>query len=83
MSYCSCDYDAPEFWVATIRRARKQHRCDECFKPIMPGEQYEAVAAFGDGGFYAPKTCEWIYPAVDARVEINLTELAKHLADAV
>ena len=45
MSYdCSCDYDAPQFYNRTIRKARKPHKCEECSGPILVGEKYEYVS---------------------------------------
>lgn len=49
MSYdCFCDYDAPAFYNREIRKARKQHRCEECGGPILRGEQYEHVVGKWD-----------------------------------
>lgn len=39
-----CDYDAPDFYTAKIRKARKPHRCEECAGQIMPGDTYEHVS---------------------------------------
>lgn len=55
--YCDYDYDAPEFYVASRRVARKQHRCEECNCPILPGEKYENVSAKWEGDFSIVKTC--------------------------
>ncbi len=30
--------------LVTRRRARRQHRCDKCRKPIMPGQEYNKYA---------------------------------------
>jgi hypothetical protein len=44
MSYdCSCDYDAPVFYIQEIRKARKVHKCDECAGTVAVGETYEHV----------------------------------------
>lgn len=44
MSYdCVCDYDAPSFYVAEVRTARKTHKCEECRNLILPGDKYEHV----------------------------------------
>lgn len=40
---CVCDYDPAEFYSATIRKARKQHKCYECSGAILAGEKYERV----------------------------------------
>lgn len=60
MSYdCVCDAaEDVAFYRATIRRARKGYNCEECARPIRPGDRYEA--AFGvtcDGYSYDPRTC--------------------------
>jgi len=39
------DYEAPEFYVRTVRVARKEHSCSECYARILPGERYEHVSA--------------------------------------
>jgi hypothetical protein len=57
MSDCYCDYDRPAFYVASIRMARKVHRCDECGGEIRPGEQYEHVSAKWDGSIGTVSTC--------------------------
>ena len=52
------DYDAPSaFWVISPR-ARKTHRCCECYTDIKPGETYEKVAGVWGGEFDHHKTCE-------------------------
>lgn len=55
---CVCDYDPPEFYSCHVRRSRKQHRCEECLGTILPGEEYEVVAAKWDGYISQFKTCE-------------------------
>jgi hypothetical protein len=40
MTYdCFCGYDAPSFYVAEVRTARKQHKCYECSGAILPGDK--------------------------------------------
>lgn len=49
MNYdCSCDYDAPQFYNRTIRKARKPHKCEECAGSILPGDKYEYVSGKWD-----------------------------------
>lgn len=57
MTGCYCDYDPAEFYRATMKTARKPHRCHECGGAIQPGEPYEGVAGRWDGHFSAFKTC--------------------------
>lgn len=59
MSYdCSCDYDAPELYTASIVRARKTYSCCECGAKIEPGEQYEYVFGKWEGSVSTFKTCQ-------------------------
>lgn len=58
MSACYCDYDAPVLYKAARRNARKEHRCGECSRRIVPGETYEDAQGMMPGGdFYYAKTC--------------------------
>lgn len=54
---CYCDYEAPEFYSAAMRVARKRHPCGECGHSIAAGERYEYVAAKSDGGMWTARTC--------------------------
>jgi len=60
MSSCSCiyveDYDEPEFYSATERKARKEHSCCECGRTIEPKEKYEHVSGKWDD-IQTYKTC--------------------------
>lgn len=56
MSYCYCDsYSYP--YRAVMRKARKQHRCEECGHHIKPGESYEYAAGLCEGQWFDAKTC--------------------------
>lgn len=57
---CICSYDAelPEFHLARMLRARKQHTCCECGETIEPGTYYEQVTGKWDGWIGTFKTCE-------------------------
>jgi len=61
MGDCGCvvadDYDGPEFYSETMRKARKEHRCTECRRIIEHGEHYEYVTGKWDGEFSEHKTC--------------------------
>lgn len=56
---CYCDYD--ETWKLYEKSnpvARKQHKCNECKAPILPGERYEYVFALSSDGVSTYKTCQ-------------------------
>lgn len=59
MTYeCSCDYDPPEWHRKTnVKRAGKQHRCEECGRKIAVGEPYERVTGQWYGTIYTFATC--------------------------
>lgn len=57
MSDCFCDYDPPAFCRIKVVQARKEHKCFECCRIIMPGEAYEAVFGVWDGMSGTFKTC--------------------------
>ncbi len=68
-SFCECDYDGYSEFMSdpVIRKARKQHRCDECGARILPSETYEYVAGKQNGDMWDQHTCsrclaliEWI-----------------------
>jgi hypothetical protein len=55
---CYCDYDPPEFYNAqVIKAARKRHKCDECDRPMLPGENYERVTGKWEGELSVLTTC--------------------------
>lgn len=59
---CSCyDGESPQLYVARLIRARKQHRCVECYRTIEPGEQYENVRGLWDSVWKTYKTCLGCY----------------------
>jgi hypothetical protein len=73
---CFCDYDPPEFYWKRIRRARKQHKCEECCGYIMPGEQYECVTGKWDGEVSICGEC-----AVDRPLAAHTTWRERHRVD--
>jgi len=47
---CDVDYgERCEVWNRTTPRARRQHTCVQCDRPIVPGEKYLRVGALYDG----------------------------------
>ncbi|KKL21218.1 hypothetical protein LCGC14_2447640 [marine sediment metagenome] len=59
---CSCVYTSDtDSMVCLIRegiqKARKGHKCDECYKNIIPGERYEYIFGTLDGDLFIHKTC--------------------------
>jgi hypothetical protein len=56
---CDCDYDGEPAAVyrATLRTARKTHKCIECSGEISQGQEYEYVTAFWEGEWDTVKTC--------------------------
>lgn len=72
MSYdCYCDYDPPSVFRASMVRARRQYRCEECAKPISVGERYEYAWGVWDNNPMHFRTCA---DCVDLRrfVQTNL-----------
>jgi len=55
---CACDYDPPEFYRKRSPKARKEHRCEECNRPIKPGDRYEYVTAKWEGYLSSFRTCQ-------------------------
>lgn len=55
---CYCDYEPNEFLNVQMRKARKQHKCEECHDVIDVGETYEYVSGNSDGRLWTAKTCE-------------------------
>lgn len=77
----------------TKRRARKEHRCDECGRTIEAGERYEYLWGICDGEQMVHKTClhcqlRSIIRQVDAGADpVTLTErqldaVRRHFAPA-
>ncbi|CAJ5442576.1 Uncharacterised protein [Burkholderia pseudomallei] len=58
MSECYCDHEMPSVYVRETRKARKEHKCDECGSKIKPGQQYEHTFGIWDGHQDRIKTCE-------------------------
>lgn len=58
MTACYCDYEPAEVFVKTNPKARVEHRCGECYRPIPRGEVYERVFGVWDGDVSTHKTCQ-------------------------
>jgi hypothetical protein len=62
-SACSCDYDLDpvkvmrEHW----RKARKEHRCQECQETIAKGTVYWTCGFYSDGHWERLKRCKACY----------------------
>lgn len=55
---CFCDIDdVAEVYFTKVRKARVQHKCDECFHEVLPGEQYHEAKMFYDGSWSRYVTC--------------------------
>ncbi len=68
------DYDgSPEFYFATTRKARKDHKCCECRGLIAKGQEYEAFTSKYDGRVSTEKTC---YACADIRSVYSCGELS-------
>ena len=59
---CSCDIDVyvdefSEVLRETFQKARKEHKCGECYRTIVKGEEYEKIVTVFDSRLYTYKTC--------------------------
>lgn len=51
------DYDPPQMYREEMRKAAKDHACEECRRIIKRGERYEYVAGRWEDDFNTFKTC--------------------------
>ncbi len=56
-----CDFEAPDFYTRDIRKARKEHVCSECGKPIKHSSEYHHIKALLDGTWFTHKVCGHCY----------------------
>lgn len=49
---CNTDYDPADVWTETTRRARKQHKCSECYRPIPAGRHYVHITYLAEGKWH-------------------------------
>lgn len=52
------DYNDDGFTNVNMRKAAKEHFCDECRRTILRGERYEDTTQLYESKFYNYKTCE-------------------------
>lgn len=54
-----CDFDnGPECYQEIWRKARKDHKCCECYRDIKKGEKYQYISGIWDGRPSSFKTCK-------------------------
>lgn len=52
------DYDGcNDFYSESMRRAAKPHKCRECGREILKGEQYQVASGKSEGDFWTNRTC--------------------------
>jgi hypothetical protein len=51
------DYEPWDFYEEKIVKARKEHKCCECYRPIPVGTQYERITGKCCGDIDKYKTC--------------------------
>ena len=55
---CDVDFDGyNDFTCETKRKARKEHKCNECWRMIRKGDTYTHHSALFDGNISTHKTC--------------------------
>lgn len=65
-AFCECDVDGyVEFYSSCLRKAKKEHRCEECRSTIRVGEIYEYASGKQSGDFWDAKTCSTCLALVD------------------
>lgn len=61
MTYeCVCEpYEGEpcEFMEERTVKARKEHKCGECYDDIKVGEKHQVIAGKADGEFFTMRTC--------------------------
>jgi hypothetical protein len=55
---CGCYDDGPSVHRVKIVKARKPHKCCECFEPINVGDEYQYIFGVWDGEPSSYHTCE-------------------------
>lgn len=88
------DSDPPKFSKQRIRKARKEHFCDECTRMIRPSEPYQYATSLSvDSKIYTYKTCQhclvaqnwleqecdgWIYGMVCQDIEEHANKYSQY-----
>lgn len=62
--------DQPSFINQKFRVARKQHKCCECYQPILPGEKYKYTFGVWDGDTGTYRQCITCSDILDVVMEI-------------
>ncbi len=68
---CVCDWDGPDVSSRRWQKARKEHRCGECWRTINVGERYEVHTGLYEGKWETYRWCahcsasQKIYAEVD------------------
>lgn len=75
-----CSGDQPEFCRETARKARKSHKCSECYREIAKHENYREVTGMWDGVFDRYRIC---CDCVSVYDELVCNACYGHLWDAV
>lgn len=57
MSYSYDDCGYADVYKDTVRKARKQHKCTACSKPILPGHYYVSHFSVNEGQADTIKRC--------------------------
>jgi hypothetical protein len=71
---CFYSEESPSFCSNEIRKARKDHKCDFCGKPILKGQQYECATGKWDDGLSVSKICNLCYQDVLTIVRHEIEE---------
>lgn len=69
---CYWEGPPPAFLQETyIKKARKEHRCDECNEKIKPNLPYKRIVGSWDGVFQQINQCQLCYRVWDDLVEAD------------
>ena len=79
---CYCDFLPIDFILTRRHTARKQHKCCECSRPILPGEEYRTDSGKGDGEFFQYATCEQCEDLAESLRELDYCIGIGNLYDA-